>query len=152
MDTVIDLSNVDARSFFLRGGSYCNFNLPLYFDFQPLLDKLSLSDEIPKSLSKDNIYTNRFKKFEQGDINYLMYTNKDGKLAWRPLELINPVAYVYIVNIITDGKNWGQIQARFKSFQKNKNIKCCSLPIVKNNSPNKGETIKGWLKVLKKSP
>lgn len=150
MDTVIDLSNVDARSFFLRGGSYCNFNLPLYFNFQPLLDKLSLSDEIPKSLSKDNIYTNRFKKFEQDDINYLMYTNKDGKLAWRPLELINPVAYVYLVNIITDGKNWSQIQARFKSFQKNKNIKCCSLPIVKNNSPNKGETIKGWFESFEK--
>lgn len=150
MDTVTDLSNTDARSFFLRGSSYCNFSLPLYFDFQPLLDKLSLSSEIPKSLSKSNIYTNRFKDFEQGDVNYLMYTNKDGKLAWRPLELINPAAYVYLVNIITDKKNWNQIQARFKSFQKNKNIKCCSLPIVKNNSPNKGETIKGWFESFEK--
>lgn len=150
MDTVTDLSNTDARSFFLRGSSYCNFSLPLYFNFQPLLDKLSLSDEIPKSLSKDNIYTNRFKNCEQGDVNYLMYTNKDGKLAWRPFELINPAAYVYLVNIITDKKNWSQIQARFKTFQNNKNIKCCSIPIVKNNSPNKGETIKGWFESFEK--
>lgn len=150
MDTIINLSNTDARGFFLKGSSYCNFNLPLYFDFQPLLDKLSLSSEIPKSLSKGNIYTNRFKDLEQGDVNYLMYTNKDGKLAWRPLELINPAAYVYLVNIITDKKNWGQIQARFKTFQKNKNIKCCSIPIVKNNSSNKGETIKGWFEGFEK--
>ena len=150
MDTIINLSSTDARGFFLKGSSYCNFNLPLYFDFQPLLNKLSLSGEIPKSLSKDKIYTDRFKDFEQGDVNYLMYTNKDGKLAWRPLELINPAAYVYLVNIITDKKNWNQIQARFKTFQKNKNIKCCSLPIVKNNSSNKGETIKSWFENFEK--
>lgn len=150
MDTIIDLNNTDARSFFLRGSSYCNFSLPLYFDFQPLLDKLSSSSEIPKYLSKGNIYTNRFKDLEQSNVNYLMYTNKDGKLAWRPIVLINPAAYVYLVNIITDKKNWGQIQARFRTFQKNKNIKCCSLPIVKNNSPNKGETIKDWFENFEK--
>ncbi len=150
MDTIVDLSYKDARSFFLKESSYCNFSLPLYFNFQPLLDKLSSSSEIPHSLSKDNIYTNRFKKFDQNDINYLMYTNKDGKLAWRPFELINPAAYVYLVNIITDKKNWDWVQARFRTFQKNKNIKCCSIPIVKNDSPNKGETIKGWFESFEK--
>lgn len=96
-----------------------------------------------KNITKDR-YTSRFCNIEQRDVNMLMYTNKDGKLAWRQLQLINPAAYVYLVNIITNEKSWSQIKKRFKAFQENKNIKCCSIPIVTGVLPDKGETIKGW--------
>lgn len=147
LDTILDLTSSEARAFFLAENSYCNFSLPLYFNFQPLLNKLSNSNEIPKCLPKDkngNVYTSRFKPLEQEAVNYLLYTNKDGKLAWRPLELINPAAYVYLVNIITEKNSWNQIQHRFKEFQKNSRIRCCSIPIIKNDLPDRCETIKGW--------
>lgn len=71
-------------------------------------------------------------------------------MAWRPLELINPAAYVYLVNIMTNEKNWQQIKNRFGMFQNNKNIKCCSMPIVKNNLSSISSTIKAWSKKFEK--
>lgn len=143
INTILDLDHDGARKYFLQSRSYCNFCLPLYFDFQPLLNKLASSIEIPKNLTKIR-YTGKFCKIEQKEVNKILYTNKDGKLAWRPLQLMNPAAYVYLVNVITKKESWGQIKNRFKVFQGNKNIKCCSLPVINGDLPDKGETIKGW--------
>lgn len=60
---------------------------------------------------------------ELDDVNHLIYANKDGKLSWRPLQLIHPLVYVDLVHEITKKDNWGKLQARFKEFQKNKKNK-----------------------------
>ncbi len=41
MKNVLELSDRQARNFFLKEESYFNFDLPLYFDFQPLIEKVS---------------------------------------------------------------------------------------------------------------
>jgi hypothetical protein len=58
-----------------------------------------------------------------------MLTNKDGRHAWRPLQLIHPALYVSLVQKITDAAQWKVIRDRFKEFQKAANIKCMSIPI-----------------------
>lgn len=37
LKTLLDLSNLEARNFLLKGESYCNFDLPKYFDFDQIL-------------------------------------------------------------------------------------------------------------------
>ncbi len=56
----------------------------------------------------------------------LLYGNKDGKYVWRKYELINPLLYVSLVNIVTEKSNWKVLQDRFKEFKKDKNIECKS--------------------------
>jgi len=41
MKTLLDLTNIEATQYFLKQESYCNIDLPRYFNFQPLLDALS---------------------------------------------------------------------------------------------------------------
>ena len=109
MKTIIDLTYSEARQFFLKQESYCSIDLPKYFDFQPLLDALSKKGDI------ESIALEKAKKFD--DVNYKFLTNKDGRYAWRPLQLINPAIYVYLVNKITKKNNWNLIVNRFKKFQ-----------------------------------
>lgn len=146
---ITDLDNEKARRFLLDSNSYCDISLPCYFNFRPLLDKLANCSDIPRILRKKT-YTSHFANREQDAVNYLLYTNKDGKLAWRPLQLINPVAYVYLVNILTEKNTWEYITQRFAKFQANKNIICCSLPLVKGTKNVTSETIVGWYEKFEK--
>jgi hypothetical protein len=138
MKTIIDLSHTEAKQYFLKQESYCNIDLPKYFDFQPLLDALSQNDEI------SNIKLESAKKLD--DVNYKFLTNKDGKFAWRPLQLINPAIYVNLVNEITKEENWNFIVTRFEKFQENKKIECCSIPVVstENKKSDKAKSILNW--------
>ena len=154
-NTVLDLSGDEARNFFLQGKSYCNFDLPIYFNFTPLLSKLAQSKSIPKKIECDNrgkivTYTSYFQNIEQDKVNFQFYMNKDGYFAWRPLQLINPVAYVYLVNIITNEKSWKRIKNRFLKFQQNSHIVCHSIPHAFNESPSKSDDIKGWYEWFEK--
>ncbi len=138
MKTIIELSHIEAKQYFLKQESYCNIDLPKYFDFQPLLDALSQNKNI------SNIALGDAKKYD--DINYKFYTNKDGKFAWRPLQLINPSIYANLVNKITKEENWKIIVNRFKKFQENKRIVCCSIPVVSTESKksDKAKSILNW--------
>ena len=80
------------------------------------------------------------------DVNYKFLTNKDGKYSWRPIQLINPVIYVNLVNRITKKENWELIINRFKKFQENENIRCYSIPTVSLNptKSNKALNIQNW--------
>ncbi len=55
--------------------------------------------------------------------------NKDGKYAWRPTQILNPVIYVKLVNLITEENNLDFLKQRFKKFQNNTQIQCSSIPI-----------------------
>ena len=154
-NTVLDLSGDEARNFFLQSKSYCNFDLPLYFDFTHLLSGLAQLKNIPKVIEYNNsgkitTYTSYLRNIEQDKVNLLFYMNKDGYFSWRPLQLINPVAYVYLVNIITTEKSWKQIKGRFRKFQQNDHVVCCSIPRVHNESPSKSDDVKGWYEWFEK--
>lgn len=139
MKNILELNNTEAKQYFLKQESYCNVQLPEYFNFQPLLDALGKNGSLKGGISLD-----KAKKID--DVNYKFLTNKDGKYAWRSLQLINPAIYVFLVNKITEEKNWGLVVSRFKKFQQNEKIKCCSIPIVSLNQKetDKQKTITNW--------
>lgn len=142
--TIIELSNNEVRRYFLQSKKYCTIDLPMYFDFQPLLDKLdkqignkeisSLQDNTPSHC--DNV-------------NYKFFTNKDGKFSWRPFQIINPVIYIIMVNKISDKENWEIIKKCFTEFQKDNKIECHSIPLqietdTTNPKPDVARSINNW--------
>ncbi len=90
-----------AKKYFLKKESYCSFDLPQYFSFQDVLDKVD--EKIGDSRIEDFFSK---KPYDFDDINYKLLNNKDGKFDWRQLQLINPALYVSLVNIITKKNNW----------------------------------------------
>ena len=39
-ETILSLTNEEARTYFLQASKFCTIQLPKYFDFQPLLTTL----------------------------------------------------------------------------------------------------------------
>lgn len=141
---VIDLTADKARKFFLQQNSYCDF-VPKYFWFEDLLLDLS------NNFSHNSISKNERKNARNNEkINYTIYTHKNNKLSWRPLTLINPIMYVYLVHTITEQANWKKLQDRFTEFGKCKNIICSSVPIVPKKY-KKEQILEWWYEIEQKS-
>jgi RNA-directed DNA polymerase len=140
MKTILDLTPEEAKDFFLKGTSYCVFDLPPYFKFDELLSELS-NELQGKNLS--DFCDKKPKDFE--GVNYVLVHNKDGKLAWRPFQLIHPAIYVSLVHKITENENWNLIIKRFEKFKSNEKIKCYSLPVESEcEQSDKAEQVKKW--------
>lgn len=148
MKKILDLSNQEARNYLLKEESYFNFDLPKYFTFQKLLDKVS--EKIENKNLKD-FYSNRVdtgkpnfpSDFE--NVNYIYLNNKDGKYAWRPYQLIHPALYVSLAHKITEEENWKFITNRFKDYQKNSRIKCFSIPLKsQSEESDKATNVQNW--------
>lgn len=129
---VLSLSSIKAKEFFLKEEIYSNITLPTYFSFQKLLNQL---DKKLQNKSLKNFFTAKDKPSDYDDVNYIIYNNKDGCYAWRPLQLLNPIIYVALVNYITQENVWKLIKNRFKKFQKNEKIASKGIPVLK--SPKK---------------
>lgn len=145
MTTILDLSEIKARDFFLKEDSYSNIDLPEYITFQKILD------DIYKNLGNHKLsdfYDNKKRPYKCDEVNYKIIANKDGMYAWRPFQLIHPALYVELVKQITEKDKWNIICSRFKEFQKNKKIQCASIPIVSTNpkKTQKSEQITTWWK------
>jgi len=61
-------------------------------------------------------------------VNYTIYSNKDGRYAWRPFQLIHPAIYVDLVHAMTKPQAWDCILLQFAKFAKNPKIRCLSIP------------------------
>ena len=144
---VTELTSEDARAFFLEEKNYVNFDLPPYFCFSELINKVqfliqnkSLRDICKKDDSGKIV--DWPKRYE--DINYTFLYNKDGAYAWRPFQLIHPVLYVDLVNSITSEDGWKQITKRFKYFSSGA-VKCISIPRAsKDSDSHKAHQIRYW--------
>jgi hypothetical protein len=145
MKTILDFNGIDARSFFLKKESYSNIDLPYYFSFQSILDKVA-----KKLASKKLADFRSSSPRDFDDINYHLLSNKDGKYAWRPYQLIHPAIYVSLVNIITEEVNWKTIKDRFKTFQKDSKIECHSLPVISEteSKTDKSAQILTWWQMI----
>ncbi|MGE0021227.1 MAG: RNA-directed DNA polymerase [Draconibacterium sp.] len=149
MKRIIDLDENTAREFLLKEESYVNFDLPMYFKFQNLLN------EVDKSLTGKRL--SDFKKInprEFDNINYRILTNKDGRYSWRPFQLINPALYVSLVHKITEKDNWKTIINRYNEFQQNDKIECQSLPIISeivNKTDRESQIFTWWQLIEQKS-
>ncbi|GBE16946.1 reverse transcriptase [bacterium BMS3Abin15] len=145
MKNVLKFNKNAAKDYFLKKESYVNFDLPLYFSFQALINKTD------KKLAKKNL--SDFRQSSPRDIdnvNYRLLSNKDGKYSWRPLQLIHPAIYVSLVHKITEKGNWKLIKERFKLFQQNDKIECHSLPVISETEArtDKTEQILTWWQMI----
>lgn len=139
MKRLVDLSHEQARAHFLKGSSYFNGDLPRYISFEPLLNAVA-------EILKDGNYA-QFKctnPHDLADVNYNFIANKDGKFSWRPYELMHPVIYVSLVNVVCDRENWESIKTRFKDFEGGV-VDCCSAPVMSvDHQTDVATQIKSW--------
>ncbi len=139
--TILDLNYIQANKFLLGQGRYITLKIPDYYNFKELL--LLISNKLSKKSIRQTelLQANRFE-----GVNHIIYNNKDGKYAWRKLELINPYLYVSLVNLITDQVSWDIICMRFKAFYNTTSIKCVSIPpLPDKNQTQEATQIKEWL-------
>lgn len=144
MEEVLKLPADSAKAYFLEGSSYFNNSLPGYFNFALLLarvDKLLKGRPYPPILKRPK---NKLHPADLSDVNYPIITNKDGRFDWRPLELMHPVIYVSLVNMICEDDNWKQLTDRFTEFQSGF-VECCSLPVRSTTDhSNWAEQVRNW--------
>jgi len=149
MKTVLDLSHIEAKDFFLKEESYFSVELPEYFTFQNLLntlDKELLNRELKEIRSSSNVRN-------LDGVNYIILNNKDGKYAWRPFQIIHPAIYVNLVHNITKKEHWVTITNCFKTYSQNPNIECHSLPVTENEdkSAKENQIYEWWHQVEQRS-
>ncbi len=146
--SILTLTHEEAQRYFFKTKSYCNADLPPYIQFGNLLDYIN--EEITK-IPRKSLYNSKNIR-DLDHVNHTIYSNKDGKHAWRPIELINPVLYVKLVQEITEKKNWESIQRRFNILP-NSPIKCMSIPVQSNNnqSDKAAQISKWWEEIEQKS-
>jgi len=131
----------EARKFFLKSDSYVNMLLPEYFNFQPVIDFAAAQ------LNNKTLASIINKKILEADenANHTILLNKNAGYDWRPVQIIHPLLYVNLVNLITEEKHWQELVIRFKSFQSDKRIECISIPVESLGDKNDtAETILNW--------
>ncbi len=134
-----DLSVSEAKEHFLKSSSYFNGDFPNYISFDPLLSKVSeaLGDKLCFEFKKSD-------PAKSSGVNYSFVSNKDGRFAWRPYELMHPAIYVSIVNTICSETNWPLITARLAALSTGA-VECCSRPVVSTTpDTDTGAQISNW--------
>lgn len=140
--SILEMSDEEARSFLLKEESYCEFILPPYFSFKSIVSEAA-SYLQGKRLS--DLCKSKSKPSDCERVNHRILSNKDGQHAWRPLELIHPVLYAALVNLITEKDNWQSIKDRFAKLRKLENISSFSIPIeAMTESGDREEQIFNW--------
>lgn len=139
MKRLVDLSNDEARAHFLKGSSYFNGDLPRYISFEPILTEVA-------AVFNGGLFA-QFKSSNPSalaNVNYSFIANKDGRLSWRPYELMHPAIYVSLVNLICEQANWQSIKIRLGEFE-NGVVNCCSAPVMSvDDKTDVATQIKGW--------
>lgn len=140
--TILDLSADEARDFLMLHKSYCNFDLPHYFNFQHVLDLSRFIIEQKQSV-------NKCKKFNYSEcdlVNYSIVANKDSNYTWREWKLIHPLLYADLVYEITKEEHWETIKRCFADFRHSDYISVASIPVVPYNAKKiqAAEQISKW--------
>lgn len=160
MKNILEYSHIEAKRFFLKEESYCNFDLPPYFVFHNLIHKISdklegklLTYFYGKYLEAISGQQKSTYPCDYEDVNYKLLNNKDGKFAWRPFQLVHPAIYVSLVHQISKEENWKFIVNKFKEFNQDPKIMCLSLPVESDNELSDKATMisNWWLSIEQKS-
>ncbi len=139
MRRLLDLTNDEARAFFMKGSSYFSLDLPPYLDFEPLLRRVATALS-GRSLRQDELREAAHSR----DVNYVLVSNKDGRFAWRPFEMIHPAIYVSLVNLLCEDQHWQDIVTRFREFARG-SVECCSLPVVsEDDQSDAASQVRTW--------
>lgn len=139
MKRLVDLTNEEAKNHFLKASSYFNADLPSYISFEPILENVA-------KVLDGKTYT-AFKSSNPNNcsgVNYSLIANKDGRLAWRPFELMHPVIYVSLINVICDSENWKLITEKLSNFEGGV-VECCSaLAVSLDHQTDTATQVMGW--------
>lgn len=93
-NSIFDVSGDKIKKILSNQSSYANgIDLPEYIDFQPILDSLFNTDDSNLTAGGAN---------SSSDVNFRILLNKDGRYSWRLIELMHPVLYVHLANIISE--------------------------------------------------
>jgi RNA-directed DNA polymerase len=137
--SILEMTATQSRAFLLKPESYCTIDLPIYFNFARLLTAVS------KELRGKSLASISSKPRDHEGVNYAMLSNKDGRHAWRPFQLIHPALYVALVEKITAKDQWKVIRDRFKEFQAAPSFKCLSIPLqAMSEGKDKAAQILNW--------
>lgn len=111
MENILEQSAEKALEFFLDSDSYVDFDLPAYFQFGKMLEKIQerVGDRPYEECCQSS-------PADCEKVNLEMLTNKDGHFAVRPLSIVNPYLYYFLVREMCEAENWSKIQTSFKSF------------------------------------
>ena len=150
--SVLEMDHIEAYDFFLKTESYISFKLPSYFDFKSVL-ALAEQELIKANCELKCVCNGISKLSDSEDVNYMLLMNKDNDMSWRPLQIIHPILYVYLVKQITIKENWDKILSRFKEFTANEKILCYSIPLASTSkNSDKAETITShWINFEQKT-
>ena len=131
METVLNLSCIKARQYFLESQNYCNMQFPVYIDFTPIIDYVQrtigtkgLKEILKESDKMPSDYEN---------VNHKILVKKDAQYSYRSIQLINPYLYYLLVREMTTQSNWKQIKDRFSTLTV-PNIEVASIPKVKGET------------------
>ena len=139
MKRLVELAGEEARKHFLKASSYFNGDLPSYLSFEPILTAVdaALNGATYAAVQADD-------PSDFSGVNYSFVANKDGRLAWRPYELIHPVIYVSLVDVICQPENWKHITDRLSQFT-NGAVDCCSAPVMSlDHQTDVAAQVRGW--------
>lgn len=140
--SITELTHDEARTFLLKGQSYCEIELPMYFQFTDLIGEVA---NVLKGKELSDFKDSTVNPRDLDDVNHLIMNNKDGRYAWRPFELIHPALYVSLVDVITQPDNWALILERFEEFHSSCHISCLSLPVEsQTDEKDSSEQISQW--------
>lgn len=143
MKTVLDLSANKALTYFLQSENYCTLSLPIYFDFGGILEFVQTEvgqRDFSQCLKESTTYPSAYE-----DVNYNLLVNKDGRYAYRPLQLANPFLYYFLARELTKSRNWNFVKQRFSEFRKD-SIEVVSIPKLKDEHDKSvmATTVKSW--------
>ena len=154
--TVLELTSDEARAYMLKGEQYCTFRLPEYFVFEDALTlaeaNIGKKDE-SQCYALDTDENGKLKKVrpsDYDDINYLLYSNKDGKLDYRLLTLINPFYYYLLVRTITSTDSWKELTERFTALR-DPHISVESVLVADDEYKERKTIINWWSRVEQQS-
>ena len=138
MKKIVQLNPEEARNHFLKGSSFFNNDFPKYINFEPILASVA-------EIIHDDFAGHILSRPELSQkVNYSFTTNKDGRFAWRPFELMHPAIYVSLVNLICADSHWQHITSRFAELSKGV-VECCSIPIVStDDEKDQAAQVKSW--------
>jgi len=130
MKTVLNLSCVKARQYFLEPQNYCNMQFPVYIDFKPVIEYVQRT--IGNKELKDILKDPHKKPSDYENVNHKILVKKDAQYSYRPIQLINPYLYYLLVKAMTNRSAWKEIKDRFNALTV-PNIEVASIPKVKGS-------------------
>lgn len=151
MKTILNLSYIKARQYFMESQNYCNMQLPVYVDFRPVLDYVQkvIGNRELNAILKDR---KRMPSDMEG-VNHSILVKKDAQYSYRPIQLINPFLYYLLVKAMTNPSSWKEIKDRFAALHVD-NIEVASIPKVKgkaDKSHSSANVISWWEYVEQRS-